>query len=364
MIISAISILVLFSVIILVHEAGHFLVAKKVGIRVEKFSLGFGPRIFSVKRGDTVYQLSLLPFGGFVKLAGEEDSFNKEVYEKWEYMGKSPGHRSQVIVAGSFFNLVLAFLLLIPVFIIGVPGYDGTKIGSFVEGMPAETSGLKVGDEILKVNGIECKEWFDVLVNIRKTIDTSDTSPATPVELTIKRNNEIMEIKVMPALYKEGSSISTGKPMYILGISPMEKTERYGPGEAVIRASKEFLKMLHSIFIAIKMLITRQASPKQLSGPVGIAKWGAEVAKGGIGRFLYFIAFISINLGIVNMMPFPLLDGGHLAGLAGERIMRRRPSKKFLEWSGYIGLILIICLALYVTYNDILRVLEEAVGKK
>lgn len=358
MIISVISVLVLFSVIILVHETGHFLAAKKVGIRVEKFSLGFGPRIFSFKKGDTVYQLSLLPFGGFVKLSGEEDLVEKDAYEKWEYMGKSPGHRSQVIVAGSIGNLLLAFLLLIPVFIIGVPGYDGTKIGSFVEGLPAERSGLKIGDEVLEVNGISCKEWFDVLLNIRKAIDTSHT---TPVELTVKRNSEVLKISVMPAPYKEGVD---GKTLYILGISPMEKIERYGPGKALVRASVEFKNMIESIFIAIKMLITRQASPRQLSGPIGIAQWGADIAKRGISRFLYYIAFISVNLGIVNLLPFPVLDGGHLVGLAGEKIIRRRPSKKFLEWSGYIGFILIICLALYVTYNDILRVLEEAINKK
>ena len=360
MILSILAVLILFSVIILVHETGHFLAARRVGIRVEKFSLGFGLKVFAVKRGDTIYQLSLLPFGVYVKLAGEEDREEKETYEEWEYMGKRPGHRSKVIVAGSIGNLVLAFLLLIPVFIIGVPGYDGTKIGSFVKGFPAETSGLKVGDEVLEVNGVVCKEWFDVLIYIRKAIDSS---PAIPVELTVRRGNEIMKVKVMPAPYKE--EVPGGKPLYILGIAPMEKVERYGFGAAVVRASVEFKNIFRSIFIAIKMLLTKQASPKQLSGPIGIAKWGAEIARAGISRFLYYIAFISINLGIVNLLPFPVLDGGHLFGLAGERIIGRRPSKKMLEWSGYIGFILIICLALYVTYNDILRVLGEMVaGRK
>lgn len=359
--IPVISIFILFSVIILVHEAGHFFAAKRVGIRVEKFSLGFGPRIFSFKRGDTVYQLSLLPFGGFVKLAGEEEGESKEKYEDWEYMGKSPGHRSQVIVAGSLGNLLLGFLLLIPVFIIGVPGYDGTKIGGFVEGLPAETSGLKIGDEILKVNGVECKEWFDVILNIRKAIDISHT---TPVELTVRRGGEILVFHIMPGLYREEKTETGTKPVYILGISPMEKVERYGFGRAIIRASVEFKNMLRSIFVAIKMLVTKQASPRQLSGPIGIAQWGADIARRGLSRFLYYIAFISVNLGIVNLMPFPMLDGGHLAGLAGEKIIGRKPSKKVLEWSGYIGFILIICLALYVTYNDILRVLEEMVVKR
>ncbi|MDD3726588.1 MAG: site-2 protease family protein [Candidatus Ratteibacteria bacterium] len=358
---SAIAVLILFSVIILVHEAGHFLAAKRVGIRVEKFSLGFGPKIFSVKRGDTVYQVSLLLFGGFVKLAGEEDSYEKEVYEEWEYMGKSPGHRSQVIVAGSIGNLLLAFLLLIPVFMMGVPGYDGTKIGGLVEGLPAETSGLMVGDEVVKVNGRPCNEWFDVLVSIRKAIDTSHT---TPVELTVRRGQELLTFKIMPGLYKQEEGDIKGAPSYILGISPMEKIERYGPCRAFVRASIEFKDMVRSIFIALKMLVTKEASPRQLSGPIGIAQWGADIARRGLSRFLYYIAFISVNLGLVNMMPFPMLDGGHLVGLVGEKVTGRRPSKKILEWSGYIGFILIIGLALYVTYNDILRVLKEMAIKK
>jgi len=358
MIFSVISILILFSVIILVHETGHFLAARRVGIRVEKFSLGFGPRIFSVKRGDTEYQLSLLPFGGFVKLAGGEEGEEKESYENWEYMGKSPGHRSQVIVAGSIGNLVLAFLLLIPVFMMGMPGYDGTKIGALVEGFSAETTGLEIGDEILEVNGTPCKEWMDVLLNIRRAIEVSHTDP---VELVVRRDNEIINVKAMPSLYQGDED---GAGVYILGITPKEKTERYGIGQAVVRSAKEFYKMLYSIFLSIKMLITKQVSPKNLAGPIGIAQWGADIARSGLSRFLYYVAFISVNLGVVNLLPFPVLDGGHLAGLLGERIIRRKPSKKFLEWSAYVGFMLIIGLALYVTYNDILRVMTEIATKR
>jgi regulator of sigma E protease len=362
MILSIISVFVLFSIIILVHEAGHFFAAKRVGIRVEKFSIGFGPKLFSRKKGDTEYQFCLLPFGGFVKMSGEEyEGKEKEKDEDWEYMGKSVGHRSQVVAAGALNNLILGLLLLIPVFIIGVPGYDGTKIGSFVKGLPAEKSGLAVGDEILEVNGKACNEWFDVLMNIKSAIERD---AQRPVNLTVKRNGEVLLFSVMPGVFKDSEETDAGKPVYILGISPMERIEKYSFGGAVIRAGKEFGKMLYGIFIALKMLIARQVSARQLSGPIGIAQWGAEIVHYGLGRFLYFMAFISVNLGIINLMPFPILDGGHLFGLAVERISRRRPSRKSLEWVGYVGFVLIIGLALYVTYNDIMRVVEDFITRR
>lgn len=359
MILSIIAVVILFSIIILVHEAGHFFVAKRVGIRVEKFSLGFGPKLFAWKKSGTEYQVCLLPFGGFVKMAGEEYE-EKEKIEEWEYMGKSPGHRAQVVSAGSINNLILGLILLIPVFMMGVPGYDGTRIGSFVEGLPAAQSGLMVGDRILKVNGIECKEWFDVLMNIKSAIERDNKQP---VNLVVERDHRVLVFDVMPGVFQGNETEKEKKPVYILGISPMEKIEKFPFSGAVVRAGKEFYKMLYGIYVALKMLITRQVSAKQLSGPIGIAQWGGEIVHYGFSRFLYFMAFISVNLGVINLLPFPILDGGHLFGLIIERISHRRPSRKVLEVVGYLGFVLIIGLALYVTYNDILRVIEGLVKK-
>ena len=356
---SIFAVLIMFSIIILVHEAGHFFMAKKVGIRVEKFSLGFGPKLFSKKKGDTVYQVCLLPFGGFVKMAGDEYG-EKETFEKWEYMGKSAGHRGQVVAAGSFNNLLLGLLLLVPVFMMGVPGYDGTKIGSFVEGMPAEEAGLMIGDEVMEVNGKPCREWFDVLLNIRQA--TEEDSGAE-ILLTVRRGGEILSFSVKPAPYSEDGGVS-GKTFYMLGISPREITEKFNFPGAVARAGKEFYKMIYGIFMAIKMLLARQVSAKNLAGPIGIAQWGAEIVHYGLGRFLYFMAFISVNLGIINLMPFPVLDGGHLFGLFFERITGLTPKRKTLEIVQYVGIACILFLALYVTYNDILRVFENILKGK
>ncbi len=361
MILSIVSVVILFSIIILVHEAGHFLAAKRVGIRVEKFSLGFGPKLFSRKKGDTVYQVCLLPFGGFVKMSGDEyEGEEREKFEEWEYMGKSPGHRGQVVAAGSINNLILGLLLLVPVFMIGVPGYDGTKIGSFVKGLPAAESGLKIGDRILEVNGVQCKEWFDVLMNIKSAIERDKSQP---VNLKVERGGQVLAFSVMAGFFPDTEAKNGGKPAYILGLSPMEKTEKFSFPGAVVKAGKEFRKMIYGIYVALKMLVTRQVSAKQLSGPIGIAQWGGEIVHYGFGRFLYFMAFISVNLGIINLLPFPILDGGHIFGLAVERISRKRPSRRTLEWTGYVGFVLIIGLALYVTYNDVLRIVEDLIKK-
>ncbi|HDD64555.1 MAG TPA: RIP metalloprotease RseP [Firmicutes bacterium] len=357
MLISIISIIFLFSIIIFIHEFGHFWVAKKVGVRVEKFSIGFGPKLFSFKKGETTYQICLLPFGGFVKLAGEENT-KKDKFEEWEYMGKSPLDRSKIIVSGSLHNLLFGFFILIFVYMLGIDGYDGTKIGSLLKGFPAEKSGLKVDDEVIRVNGERVREWYQVILNIRKSVSKDREKE---IELEVKRNGKILKFKIKPAPYKEEGM---EKPVYIIGIGPKIIIEKYSFPHAFLRASREFYKLIYSVFLSIKLLITKQVSPKFIAGPVGIAKWTAEIAHRGFTKFLYYLSFISINIGIINLFPFPVFDGGHLLGLMGEGILRRRPSRKMLEICQYIGIILLISLALYITYNDILRILGERIKGK
>jgi len=243
---------------------------------------------------------------------------------------------------------------------LGLPGYDGAKIGGFVKGMPAEKAGLKIGDEIIEINGKKCRMWFDVLTHIK---EITKENPEGDIVLKVKRDGKILNFKVKPAPYISSSPSGEKEKVYIIGILPKEKQEKYPFFKAVMRAGKEFYKMCYGVFVAFKMLIKRQVSMKLLSGPVGIAKWGAEIVHYGIARYIYFIAFISINLGIINLFPIPIFDGGHLVGLFFERLTGIRPKKKFLEIVQYAGALLLIILAVYVTYNDILRVLHSLVKK-
>jgi len=350
---SFLSLIILFSVLIAIHELGHFFVAKRNGVKIEKFSIGFGPKIFEWKKGDTIYRISLIPFGGFVKMAGEE--INKKKFEEWEYMGKSPGIRMKILFAGSFNNLIFGFILLIPVFMVGTITYDGTKIGEFVENYPAEKSGLKIGDEIIEVNGEKCKTWLDVTLKIK---DFTKKYRETPVNLKIKRGEEILVFSIKPAPYEV--EIDGKKNIeYIIGIRPKEKFEKYPFRKALIKSLKEFYNICVTTIIGLKLLFQRKLSIKHFTGPVGISEMAVRIWKIGFVNYLQFMSILSINLGIINLIPYPVLDGGHIFGLFIERLRRKRPSFRTIQLIQNIGIISLIIFGIYITYQDIGRILQN-----
>ncbi|MCM8804182.1 MAG: RIP metalloprotease RseP [Candidatus Omnitrophica bacterium] len=353
MISSIFALIILFSLLITIHEFGHFIVAKRNGVKVEKFAIGFGPKIFSKKKGDTTYIISIIPFGGYVKLAGEE--IDKEKFEDWEYMGKSPGIRSKILFAGSMNNLIFGFFLLIPVFMIGTLNYDGTKIGEFVKGFPAEKSGLKIGDEIIEVNGERCRTWIDVTLKIK---DFTKKYKEKPVNIKIKRENRILVFNIKSAPYQVEVN-GKKETEYIIGILPKEKLEKYPFHIAVVKSFKEFYNICSTTLIGFKLLFQRKLSIKHFTGPVGISEIAIKVWKVGFSVYLQFMAILSINLGIINLIPYPLLDGGHIFGLLIERIRKKRPSYKTLQIIQNIGAISLILFAIYITYQDMGRIFES-----
>ncbi|MCM8818012.1 MAG: RIP metalloprotease RseP [Candidatus Omnitrophica bacterium] len=353
MISSIIALIILFSVLITIHEFGHFIVAKRNGVKVEKFSIGFGPKIFEKKKGDTTYIVSIILFGGYVKLAGEE--IDKEEFEEWEYMGKSPGIRSKILFAGSLNNLIFGFILLIPVFLIGTISYEGTKIGEFIKNFPAEKSGLKIGDEILEVNGEKCKTWLDVTLKIK---DFTKKNRNVPVNIKVKRGNEILVFNIKPAPYQ--IEIKGKKQVeYIVGILPKEKLEKYPLHLAIVKSFKEFYNICSTTILGLKLLFQRKLSIKHFTGPVGISEIAVTVWKVGLVSYLQFMAILSINLGIINLIPYPVLDGGHIFGLLIEKIRKKRPSQKILQIIQNIGAVSLILFAVYITFQDIGRIFER-----
>lgn len=350
-------ILVVFGVVILIHEFGHFWVARKLGVKVEKFSFGFGPKLFSWKRKDTEYMISLIPFGGYVKMAGEDTLESKSPDE---YIALPPGKRALIVASGAFHNILIAYVFLIPALMLGISRYDGTTIGEVQKGFPAEIAGLKAGDRVLSVNGIFCKEWFDVVKNIT---EQANFAPEKPVIIEIQRDKEILKISVVAKLMEKERSMFKGKKRYIIGIAPKEITVRYGFFGSLKEAGKEYIRMFRVILISFKLLFTKQVSFQEVSGPIGISKMTIEIIKAGIASFLYFIAFININLGLVNLFPFFVLDGGHLVGLLGEKIIGRKPNKKLLEIGQVAGLVVLLILIVLVSYNDIVRILLERLSK-
>jgi len=350
-------ILIVFGVVILIHEFGHFWVARKLGVRVEKFSFGFGPTIFSRKKNDTEYIFALIPFGGYVKMAGEDMIESKSPDE---YAALSPGKRALIVASGAIHNIVIAYVFLVPALMLGISRYDGTVIGDIQKGFPAEVSGIKAGDRVISVNGIKCEEWFDVVKNIT---EEANISSGKPIIMEVQRDSQILKIEVLPKLMEKDKSMFKGKKRYVVGIVPKEVLVRYDFFNAIVEAGKEYVRMFKVIIVSFNLLFTGQVSFQELSGPVGISKMTIDIIKAGIASFLYFIAFINVNLGIVNLFPFFVLDGGHLVGLLGERIIRRKPSKKLLEIGQLTGIAFLLILVVLVTYNDIIRIITEKMAR-
>lgn len=423
--------------LIFIHELGHFLVAKANGIRVERFSLGFGPHI-GVKIGETEYCLSLLPLGGYVKMSGQEDFEEGEIVpldDPRAFSSKPLWARIQVVLAGPAMNLILPFILMPLVFMVGrqepkylrqepvligvqadtpaakagfekgdlilkVDGEDvaswdrvlkgiakpaGSEIklklkrgaeeiektvqltaaegggayvgfepifffdmdpvvGGFQPGSPAEASGLKIGDRVTAINGQAIADWPAMA-------DKVNASEGKEIVLKVARGGEEKELKAVP-LY------NADLKKYVIGVAKGSNPEnyqklKYGFAEAFQKGVRENLMLFGLTFKVLKDLVTLKASYKDLGGPVRIAQISAKAAEQGLGNFLYLLAFLSIQLGVLNLLPIPVLDGGHLLFMAYEGIAGHALSMKKRLVAQQVGMFLLLTLMVVVTVNDI-----------
>jgi regulator of sigma E protease len=431
------SFLFVLGVLVFIHELGHFLLCRWNGVRVITFSLGFGPKLLKVQRGDTEYCISAIPLGGYVKMAGENPD-DPQTGADDEFLAKSKWQRFQILIAGPAMNILLAVVLLAVVLMRGAdvlayldqpavigavlpdspadkagirPGDTITQVGttrirtwehldmavgsrpdsdvdvtltragreehvkvrpdlkeirtrtgakfevghigvlpdvypsvaSFVPGKPAESSGLKAGDQILAVDGQR-------MVFVSQVIEAiSKKSGDQPIEFRVRRDGNELTIPVTP--YKEGDATKVG--MYM-----SEATRSYKPTpiEAVGMSVQRNVEMAGMILGTLKDLVTGEASPKQLMGPVGIAQLSGEAAKTDLIAVLMLMASISLNLGLLNLMPIPVLDGGHIFIMAIETISRRDFSLQVKEKMLFVGFVLLMTLMVTVIYNDLTRI--------
>jgi regulator of sigma E protease len=341
--------IVILSVLILIHELGHFLVAKRLGIRVEKFSLGFGPKLLSKKFGATEYMLCLIPFGGFIKMAGDNNEEFKGA--KDEFLSRTPGERARIVFAGPFFNYVLAFFCLWMVFYLGYPRVT-TQIGALVQGMPAQKAGLIVGDKIMEVNGEKVEFWEDVTKKIH-------AKKGETLHLLVERkDSKDLEVTITP----EAREVETiwGKKVEVglIGIKPSDEIikVRYDLGTALVRGAKNLFQMTLMTFKALFYIIAGTMSFKEsVTGPLGIFIIATNAAKIGFSAVLHVIGILSMSLAIFNILPLPILDGGHIF-LAGLEKIRKRPlNPKVEEVINNIGLGFLIILAVFIFCNDLIR---------
>jgi regulator of sigma E protease len=425
-----ISFVFVLGVLIFVHELGHFLMARRIGVRVLTFSLGFGPKLLKFTRGDTEYCVSAIPLGGYVKMAGENPEDTRTGASD-EFMSKTKWQRFQVLVMGPVMNIVLALVVMAVVLYQGapVPAYDKhpVVIGGFAEESVARDAGLQVDDHIVAIDGEPISDWEDFMIEIvpkasrlvtlrieragatlektltpaaqgkfeigtigivpilnpqvaavvpgeaadaaglkvgdviieaagernakyERVLELIKAHGGKPLALRIRRGSEILPVEVTPRpegdIGKVGASIRSAEYRYA---DP-------GPLEAVKLSAIQNWEWTKLIGKTLKGLFTRDTPMNQLVGPIGIAELSGGAARAGWLELFGFMAMISLNLGLINLMPIPVLDGGHILILALEGVSRRDFSMKVKEKMLLVGFVLLLTLMVTVIYNDLARV--------
>ncbi len=352
--------LILFGLLIFFHELGHFIVAKLVGVKVLKFSLGFGPTLISKKIGDTEYLLSAIPLGGYVKPLGEDPEEELSAEDKPRAFNYQPvWKRVAIVVAGPIFNLVLAYVIFaaflgmnLPVVI---PELDSitTKIESVQEGSPAEKAGIMGNDGIVSINGSSVNDWTEMA-------DIFSKNPGKELIVSVRRGDEIIEAKLTPepttTTDASGNEVVVGR----IGISKkfsskiIESTSLMSAPFKALEATWEWCVL--TVDVVVK-LFSGSLSAKQVGGPILIVDAAAKAASVGAFAYFNFIAIISINLAILNLLPVPVLDGGHVLFLTIEALRGKPLSDKVLIIANKIGMALLLMLITFVIYNDTIRII-------
>jgi regulator of sigma E protease len=340
--------IVVLGVLIFVHELGHFLVAKRAGVRVLKFSLGFGPRLWGFRRGETDYLVSAIPLGGYVKMLGE-DPREEGVEDERSFSAKPVGWRSLIILAGPGSNLLLAIAIFWVVFMVGYPAL-GTRIGEVMKGFPAQAAGLQRGDRIVSIDGRWVEKWEDLAREVHQR-------PGRPVRLTVERGGGRFDLTVVPRATKQRNIFGEEQDVGLLGIAPAEEflTERADPITAFGRAIYKTYDLSLLIVLTFVKLVQGVVPAKTIGGPLLVAQMAGEQARAGFLNLLFFTALLSINLAILNLLPIPILDGGHLLFALIEAVRGRPVSLRRREMAQQVGLVLLVALMIFAFYNDVFR---------
>ncbi|RLB07813.1 MAG: RIP metalloprotease RseP [Deltaproteobacteria bacterium] len=341
-------------VLIFIHELGHFLVAKLRGVKVLKFSLGFGPKLISKKMGETEYMISALPLGGYVKLLGDDPGEKVPKQEEARTFRHQPVRRRMaIVIAGPLANLLFAAFIFSTLFFVGIPQLSPV-VGKVVDGFPAQQAGVRPGDVVLKVDKERITKWADLLSVIPK-------SEGRELLLTLRRGEEIIKIKVTPRAVTGKNIFGEKTKTYQIGIVPSGEAmlKREPIHKAVAKGFYQTWHVTKLVVVSIVKIIQRVIPAKTIGGPILIAQMAGKQAKEGLLSLIFFTAVLSINLGILNLFPIPILDGGHLLFLTLESIIGRPLSVKKLELAQQIGLIIIILLMVFAFYNDIMRIIPH-----
>ena len=320
---------IMFCLLIFIHELGHFVVAKACGVKVNEFALGMGPAIFKKQKGETLYALRAIPIGGYCAMEGEDE----ESEDARAFNNKKAWQKALIVVAGATMNFILCVVIMI-----GISTFSGTPtttVGELSAGGPAEAAGLKVGDQIVRIDDTEINEWTEITTAIGEGADK--------VNLEIIRDGQEMTI-VSETVEEDGR--------LIIGILPERDHGLFLGIKNGVKSTWDMTVMMVDTF---RMLFAGEVSVKELSGPVGIVYIVNDTAKMGIMYLFYLTALISLNLAIVNMLPLPALDGGRLLLIIIRKITGKAITDEMEGKIHFVGIMLLLALMVYVTWNDIIR---------
>lgn len=344
--------IVLLGVLIFVHELGHFIFAKLMKVRVLKFSLGFGPKVIGRKIGDTEYLISAFPLGGYVKLFGEEQGEELKEEEKAFAFNLQPVRKRFVILfSGPLFNMFFSVVLFIFIFANGIPTLY-PDVGGVIENSPSLHAGIQKEDRIIEINGVRINQWDEMTGIIHK-------SPGKSLDLKIKRDEGIIDFKIVPERKIVKDIFGEEKEIGLIGIKPLGDTfiKKYNVFDAVKNGFIKTYEVSALTIISVIKLIQRVIPAETIGGPILIVQMAGEQASQGVLNFFTFMAIISVNLGILNLLPIPVLDGGHIMFLGIEAIRRKPLGERTMMIAQRIGFAVIITLMVFALYNDIMRLL-------
>ena len=341
----------IFGLVVMIHELGHFVCAKKAGIQVNEFSIGMGPALFSRVKNGTRYSIRALPVGGYVSMEGEDEELEDgELADPGLPPEEKTGlpfpkvkvwKRIIVVAAGAVMNLVLGFVVLLLLFS-GADTLASRTVALVEEGSAVEASGLQVGDEILAINGRRCFVTNDIVYELQRSEDFT-------ADFTVRRNGEKVQIDdVHFDQVQNGDTVTMDMGFKVYAL---EKT----PLNVVSQAFDYTLFYARLVFRSVVDLVTQRVSVTELSGPVGIVSAINQAAGMGLSEVLSLLALLTVNLGVFNLLPFPALDGGKLVFLLIEGIFRRPLPKRFEIWVNMAGLFFLFALTIFATFNDITR---------
>lgn len=346
--------LIILTILVFVHELGHFWIARRNGVKVEVFSVGFGPELFGrTDAKGTRWRISLLPLGGYVRMAGDGDIASVtrgpiEANERQQSLfAKSVGARAAISAAGPLANFIFAIIVLALLFATAGRPYTPPQADKVVEGSAAEAAGIQAGDRFLTVNAQPVSR-FDELQKV------VEANPGTPLAVEIRRGEETLALGVTPRATTVTDRFGNSRTVGRLGVHSLKiETKRDDPFTAVWNAGAETVKLSIGTLKALGEIIAGTRGSDELGGPLRIAQMSGEVAQGGFVPILWFMAILSINLGLINLLPVPVLDGGQLVFYAAEALRGRPLGDKAQEWAAMVGLAMVLALMVFATWNDL-----------